>query len=103
MIPLARRPATKVVVFQWPCGAASTRRSPLGPQPERRTMFVDAPVSSRNTKRSASMERCHTSDGGVGWHETHQNGRHAHQHEGCDQSRLAADAIAEMAEDRGAA
>src|SRR3954470_15288633 len=55
MIPLARRPATTVAVFQWPKGAASTRRSPLGPQPERRTMFVDAPVSSRNTKRSASM------------------------------------------------
>src|SRR3954463_11496289 len=33
MIPLARRPATKVVVFQCPAGATSTRRSPLGPQP----------------------------------------------------------------------
>src|SRR4051795_6989787 len=32
MIPLARRPATTVVVFQWPNGAASTRRSPLGLQ-----------------------------------------------------------------------
>src|SRR3954469_23044895 len=34
MIPLARRPATKVVVFQCPCGAASTKRWPLRPQPE---------------------------------------------------------------------
>src|SRR3954467_9067234 len=35
MIPLARRPATTVVGFQWPNGAASTRRSRLGLHPSR--------------------------------------------------------------------
>ena len=32
-MPVSRRPATKVVVRQWPCGALSTRRSLRGPQP----------------------------------------------------------------------
>src|SRR3954452_20930903 len=59
MIPLARRPATKVVVFQCPAGALSTRRSPLGPQPERRVMAGVALVSSMKTKRAASMAPAH--------------------------------------------
>ena len=58
MRPVLRKPATHVVVRQCPCGTASTRRSPRGDQPYRRTMFVLAPVSSMNTKQSESMKRC---------------------------------------------
>jgi hypothetical protein len=32
-MPLLRRPATKVVVFQWPCGIAARRRWPRGARP----------------------------------------------------------------------
>lgn len=43
MMPLARRPATKVVVRQWPQGAAASRRSPRGQRPSRLAMLVVAP------------------------------------------------------------
>src|SRR3954464_13981917 len=59
-IPLAVRPATMVVIFQCPCGTASTRGSPFGAQPWRRVMLVDTPLSSRNTRLVDSMKRCHT-------------------------------------------
>src|SRR5579864_17707 len=50
--PSTRRPARKVVVFQWPCGTKSTRRSPRGARPRVRVMLVFAHVSSRKTSFS---------------------------------------------------
>src|SRR4051794_19523046 len=47
--PPARKAATNVVVFQWPCGTAQTSRRPLGQRPYRRGMAVLAPPSSRDT------------------------------------------------------
>src|SRR5262245_49522386 len=44
--PSAPSAATNVVVFQWPCGTASTNRCPAGARPYRRVMFVVAQVSS---------------------------------------------------------
>ncbi len=45
MIPSWRRPATNVVVRQWPKGALPARRSPLGHRPWLRIMFVLAPFA----------------------------------------------------------
>jgi hypothetical protein len=47
-----RSPATKVVVFQWPCGTLVISRSPRGARPRSRAMLVEVPVSSIKTKRS---------------------------------------------------
>src|SRR5205807_5850728 len=51
VIPFRRRPATKVRVFQCPCGTQPTSRSPRGHRPLSRTIFVLAAVSSMNTSR----------------------------------------------------
>jgi hypothetical protein len=53
-MPESLRPATKVVVFQWPCGIAAHSRSPFGARPWRRAMLVEAHVSSMKTSRSGS-------------------------------------------------
>src|SRR5262249_36835366 len=47
-----RRPATKVVVFQWPWGILPTSRSPRGARPRSRAMLVLVPVSSMKTRRA---------------------------------------------------
>jgi hypothetical protein len=52
--PAARSAATKVVVFQRPCGTGMTSRAPAGARPYRRVMFVVAHVSSTNTSRAGS-------------------------------------------------
>jgi hypothetical protein len=39
-IPSWRKPATKVIVFQCPCGTDATNRSPRKQRPLTRTMFV---------------------------------------------------------------
>jgi hypothetical protein len=51
-MPSNRRPAVKVVVFQWPWGTAARHRSPHRLRPRNRAIFVDAAVSS--TKISLS-------------------------------------------------
>ena len=53
-MPVRRSPATKVVVFQWPCGTPARSRSPRGARPWRRAMLVEAQVSSMKTRRSGS-------------------------------------------------
>jgi hypothetical protein len=53
-IPCSLSPATKVVVFQWPCGIAARRRSPRGARPYRRALLVEAQVSSIKTSDSGS-------------------------------------------------
>src|SRR5450432_2565625 len=45
--PLARKAATKVVVFQWPWGTLSTSLVPRKERPRGRVMFVLAHVSSK--------------------------------------------------------
>src|SRR5882724_7329642 len=54
VIPLWRRAATKVMVFQCPCGTQPTNRSPRGQRPLSRTILVLAAVSSMNTNRVES-------------------------------------------------
>lgn len=58
VIPLWRRAATKVIVFQCPCGTRPTSRSPRGQRPLSRTILVLAAVSSMNTKRVESSMPC---------------------------------------------
>src|ERR1035437_4076498 len=58
VIPLWRRAATKVMVFQCPCGTRPTSRSPRGQRPLSRTIFVLAAVSSMNTNRVESSMPC---------------------------------------------
>src|SRR3954447_23595183 len=53
-IPAERRPATNVVVFQCPCGTLMRNRWPRGALPLARAIFVVAPGSSMNTRRSGS-------------------------------------------------
>ena len=53
-MPDSRRPAVKVVVFQWPCGTAARHRSPHGARPRKRAIFVDAAVSSMKISLSGS-------------------------------------------------
>ena len=57
-IPSWRKPATKVIVFQCPCGTDATNRSPRGQRPLSRTMFVLVAVSSINTSRAGSSMPC---------------------------------------------
>ncbi|MGX1412823.1 hypothetical protein [Bradyrhizobium elkanii] len=45
----------KVMVFQWPKGAAAWRRCPQRPQPRNGAMLVLIQVSSINTRREASI------------------------------------------------
>src|SRR5208337_992284 len=52
--PSRRRPAVKVVVFQCPKGALASKRSPRRHRPRRRTILVEAPVSSIKTSLSGS-------------------------------------------------
>src|SRR3954469_17865383 len=54
IMPVSRRPATKVVVFQWPRGTPDLSRWPRSARPRSRAMLVDAPVSSRKTSLSGS-------------------------------------------------
>ena len=57
-IPSWRKPATKVIVFQCPCGTDAISRSPRGQRPLSRTMFVLVAVSSINTSRAGSSMPC---------------------------------------------
>ena len=54
LILLQRRPATKVVVFQWPQGVLPINRRPLRQRPRVRTILVLVPVSSMKTSLLAS-------------------------------------------------
>src|SRR5271165_2360207 len=54
IIPSWRKPATKVIVFQCPCGTDATSRSPRKQRPLSRTIFVLVAVSSINTSRAGS-------------------------------------------------
>jgi len=49
-----RNPATKVVVFQCPCGTRPISREPRRQRPRKRAMLVAVPVSSINTSRRGS-------------------------------------------------
>ncbi len=53
-MPDNRRPAVKVVVFQWPWGTAARHRSPHGARPRSRAIFVEAAVSSMKINLSGS-------------------------------------------------
>src|SRR5262245_19280821 len=57
-MPLRRSAATKVIVFQCPCGTRPIRRSPRRQRPLNRTIFVLAAVSSTNTKWAGSNMPC---------------------------------------------
>src|SRR5262245_20500016 len=57
-MPLRRSAATKVMVFQCPCGTRPIRRSPRGQRPLSRTILVLAAVSSINTRRAGSNMPC---------------------------------------------
>src|SRR5260370_32439631 len=52
------RAATKVVVFQWPCGTLATSRSPRGQRPRSLAMLVEVPVSSMKTSLVGSSRGC---------------------------------------------
>ena len=54
LTPSQRNPATKVVIFQWPCGIRPTTRQPRLARPRVRAMLVLVPVSSMNTKCAGS-------------------------------------------------
>src|SRR6201981_1272910 len=57
-MPLRRSAATKVMVFQCPCGTRPIRRSPRGQRPLSRTILVLAAVSSTKTSRAGSNRPC---------------------------------------------
>src|SRR5262245_14342980 len=57
-MPSRRSAATKVMVFQWPCGTWPTSRSPRAQRPYSRTILVLAEVSSINTSRAGSNMPC---------------------------------------------
>src|ERR1700720_584240 len=50
--PKCRRAATKVRVFQWPCGTLATSLAPRGAHPPSGAMFVFVQVASMKTRRS---------------------------------------------------
>ncbi len=50
--------ATTVTVFQCPCGIGARHRWPRGARPRSRAIFVEAPVSSMNTRSSGSRSGC---------------------------------------------
>src|SRR5215469_12962767 len=58
LMPLRRSAATKVMVFQCPCGTRPIRRSPRGQRPLSRTILVLAAVSSTKTSRAGSNMPC---------------------------------------------
>src|SRR5437660_947068 len=58
LMPCRRRAATKVMVFQWPCGTWPTSRSPRAQRPCSRAILVLAEVSSMNTSRVGSNRPC---------------------------------------------
>src|ERR1019366_58829 len=53
-----RSPATKVIVFQCPCGTRPISRSPRRHRPRSRTILVEVEVSSMNTNRAGSNMPC---------------------------------------------
>src|SRR5258708_29963525 len=57
-MPFWRRPATKVVIFQWPCGTLATSRLPRGQRPRSLVMLVEVPVSSMKTNLLGSSRGC---------------------------------------------
>src|SRR6516165_2540938 len=57
-IPLRRSAATKVMVFQCPCGTRPIRRSPRRQRPLSLTILVFAAVSSTNTRCAGSNMPC---------------------------------------------
>src|SRR6185437_15428521 len=57
-IPCRRSAATKVIVFQCPCGTWPTSRSPRAQRPYSRSILVLAEVSSINTSRAGSNKPC---------------------------------------------
>jgi hypothetical protein len=58
LMPYRRSAATKVIVFQCPCGTWPTSRSPWAQRPYSRTISVLAEVSSMNTSRAGSNMPC---------------------------------------------
>src|SRR5262249_47353783 len=58
LMPLRRSAATKVTVFQCPCGTRPIRRSPRGQRPLSRTILVLAAVSSTKTRQAGSDMPC---------------------------------------------
>src|ERR1043166_3434976 len=58
VIPLWRKPATKVIVFHSPSGTRPITRSPRGARPLSRAMLVLTAVSSINTSRAGSSMPC---------------------------------------------
>src|SRR3974377_824300 len=57
-IPSCRKPATKVIVFQCPCGTDATSRWRRGERTLSSPMFVLVAVSSINTSRAGSSKPC---------------------------------------------
>jgi hypothetical protein len=57
-IPSWRKPATRVIVFQCPCGTDPTNRSPRRQRPRSLTILVLVAVSSMNTRRAGSSMLC---------------------------------------------
>src|SRR5215813_5875003 len=57
-MPLRRSAATKVMVFQWPCGTRPISLSPRGQRPLSRTILVLAAVSSTKTRWAGSNMPC---------------------------------------------
>src|ERR1039457_315394 len=58
VIPLQRRPATNVSVFQVPNGTRPINRSPRGQRPCRRAILVFTDVSSIKTRQEESSKPC---------------------------------------------
>lgn len=56
-MPVSVRPATKVLVFQWPCGMPALSRSPLGARPRRRAMLVEAPFGGKSRVHPRFLSR----------------------------------------------
>ena len=72
---------------------------PLHRQQHRAAPFA-ADADALQEAQHGQQDRAPDADAGVAGHQCHQEGGNAHQHQRRDQRRLAADAVAEMAEDR---
>lgn len=57
-MPVMRRPATSVVVLQWPCGNPICKHSPLVQRPWLRIMLAALNVSLTKARRSGSGSVC---------------------------------------------
>jgi hypothetical protein len=57
-MPSWRRPATNVVIFQWPCRILATSRVPRRQRPGSRVMLVEVPVSSMKMSLFGSSRGC---------------------------------------------